>query len=115
MFDPQSLVAPYNSFAMTFREFVPHVTKVLESLGLTLQARTNFIKYVSGFITHIYVFIVFIELSSSSRFPHLAAIHYVRIPWSVSIATTSRPLPPIRTLRIGSCLRHGSRERLISP
>ncbi|KAH8116935.1 hypothetical protein DFH11DRAFT_1687756 [Phellopilus nigrolimitatus] len=33
MFDPSSLVAPYNSFAMSFREF----------LGMTLQARTNFI------------------------------------------------------------------------
>lgn len=45
MFDPASLVAPYNSFALTFREFVPHLTKVLEQLGLTLQARTNFMKY----------------------------------------------------------------------
>ena len=45
MFDPSSLVAPYNSFCMTFNEFLPHITKVLEQLGLTLQVRTNFIKY----------------------------------------------------------------------
>lgn len=57
MFDPQSLVAPYNSFSMTFREFVPHITKVLESLGLTLQARTNFIKCVSVFITGLIPFL----------------------------------------------------------
>lgn len=57
MFDPQSLVAPYNSFAMTFREFVPHITKVLESLGLTLQTRTNFIKCVSVFITGLIPFL----------------------------------------------------------
>ncbi|KLO13547.1 hypothetical protein SCHPADRAFT_904133 [Schizopora paradoxa] len=43
MFEPSSLVPPYNSFAMSFREFVPHITRILEQLGLSLQARTNFI------------------------------------------------------------------------
>jgi len=40
--DPQ-YIAGYNSFAMTFKEFIPHITKILESLGLSLQARTNFV------------------------------------------------------------------------
>lgn len=44
--DPQAYIAPYNSFALSLREFLPHITKVLEQLGLSLQARTNFIKCV---------------------------------------------------------------------
>ena len=42
-----SYVRPHESFAMSSLEFVPHITLILEQLGLPLQARTNFIKYVS--------------------------------------------------------------------
>jgi len=41
-FDPASLVDPHNSFAMSTREFIPHISKVLENLGLNVQQRTSF-------------------------------------------------------------------------
>lgn len=43
--DPQAYVNPINSFAMSLKEFIPHISKVLETVGLSLQARTNFLKY----------------------------------------------------------------------
>ncbi|EJD52939.1 hypothetical protein AURDEDRAFT_110778 [Auricularia subglabra TFB-10046 SS5] len=43
LLDPASYIAPYNSFAMATAEFVPHITKVLEELGISLRDRTNFI------------------------------------------------------------------------
>jgi len=45
--DPNTIIAPQNGFAMTFLEFIPHLGKVLESLGLSIHARTSFIKSVS--------------------------------------------------------------------
>ena len=42
--DPSTIIAPYNGFAMTFREFIPHLGRVLESLGLSIHARTAFIR-----------------------------------------------------------------------
>lgn len=44
MFDPATLVSSYNSFAMPLREFLPHITRVLDQLGVPLHARTNFMK-----------------------------------------------------------------------
>ena len=32
---------------MTFRDFMPHLTRILDQLGMSLYARTNFIKYDS--------------------------------------------------------------------
>ncbi|KAF8580876.1 hypothetical protein K439DRAFT_1648057 [Ramaria rubella] len=51
--DPHTIIAPYNGFAMTLREFIPHLGKVLETLGLSIQARTNFINnQMSSFATY---------------------------------------------------------------
>lgn len=46
MVDPNDYIAPRNGFAMSFRDFVPHLMNVLDQLGMSLYARTNFIKYV---------------------------------------------------------------------
>lgn len=43
LLDPTSYIAPYNSFAMSSAEFVPHILKVMEELGVSLRERTNFI------------------------------------------------------------------------
>jgi hypothetical protein len=47
MVDPNDYVAPRNGFAMSFRDFIPHLTIVLDQLGMSLHARTTFIKFVS--------------------------------------------------------------------
>lgn len=47
MLDPNEFIAPRNGFAMSFRDFIPHLMNVLDQLGMSLHARTNFIKYVS--------------------------------------------------------------------
>ncbi|KAF5381086.1 hypothetical protein D9615_003990 [Tricholomella constricta] len=43
MVDPNDYIAPRNGFAMSFRDFIPHLMNVLDQLGLSLHARTNFI------------------------------------------------------------------------
>jgi hypothetical protein len=45
MLDPNEFIAPRNSFAMSFSDFVPHLIGVLDQLGMSMHARTNFIKY----------------------------------------------------------------------
>lgn len=47
MLDPHDFIAPRNGFAMSFRDFVPHLMRVLDQLGMSLFARTSFIKYVT--------------------------------------------------------------------
>ena len=44
MLIPDEFIAPRNSFAMSFRDFVPHLMRVLDQLGMSLFARTTFIK-----------------------------------------------------------------------
>jgi len=44
MLNPQEFIAPRNSFAMPMRDFLMHIIGVLDQLGLSIQARTNFIK-----------------------------------------------------------------------
>lgn len=46
MLHPEEFIAPRNSFGMPFQDFIPHLSRVLDQLGLSLQARTTFIKYV---------------------------------------------------------------------
>ena len=46
LLDPTAYIAPYNSFAMPSRDFVPHLGKVLEELHVSLRDRTNLIKCV---------------------------------------------------------------------
>ncbi|CCM02412.1 uncharacterized protein FIBRA_04510 [Fibroporia radiculosa] len=53
MVDPTEFIAPRNGFAMSFRDFVPHLMGVLDQLGMSLQARTNFINNnLSSFAAH---------------------------------------------------------------
>lgn len=44
MVDPNDYIAPRNGYAMSFRDFIPHLMNVLDQLGMSLHARTNFIK-----------------------------------------------------------------------
>ncbi|KAI9571326.1 hypothetical protein HD554DRAFT_2203400 [Boletus coccyginus] len=43
MVDPNEFIAPRNGFAMSFRDFISHLMNVLDQLGMSLHARTNFI------------------------------------------------------------------------
>ncbi|KAF9246303.1 hypothetical protein BU15DRAFT_85076 [Melanogaster broomeanus] len=43
MVDPNEFIAPRNGFAMSFRDFISHMMNVLDQLGMSLHARTNFI------------------------------------------------------------------------
>jgi hypothetical protein len=44
LLDPHEFVAPRNSYAMSFRDFIPHLMNVLDQLGMSVHARTDFIK-----------------------------------------------------------------------
>ena len=46
MVDPNDYIAPRNGYAMSFRDFIPHLMNVLDQLGMSLHARTHFIKLV---------------------------------------------------------------------
>ncbi|KAJ7172459.1 hypothetical protein C8R46DRAFT_894699 [Mycena filopes] len=53
MVDPNDYIAPRNGFAMSFLDFVPHLMNVLDQLGMSLHARTNFISHnISAFSAH---------------------------------------------------------------
>ncbi|KAG6900858.1 hypothetical protein C0993_009976 [Termitomyces sp. T159_Od127] len=43
MVDPNEYIAPRNGYAMSFRDFIPHLMNVLDQLGLSLHARSNFL------------------------------------------------------------------------
>lgn len=44
-FEPSSYISPYNGFAMPASDFLPHISRVLDGLGLALQTRTHFVRY----------------------------------------------------------------------
>ncbi|KAH9966801.1 hypothetical protein BC827DRAFT_1178475 [Russula dissimulans] len=50
LLDPSEFIAPRNSFAMSFQDFVPHLMNVMDQLGMSVHARTDFIN------THIHDF-----------------------------------------------------------
>ncbi|KAJ3551115.1 hypothetical protein NM688_g4923 [Phlebia brevispora] len=53
MLDPQELLNPQNSFALPYRDFVPHIAGVMDQLGLSMQSRSNFLcNYLSAFAQH---------------------------------------------------------------
>ncbi|KAH7910180.1 hypothetical protein BJ138DRAFT_1153526 [Hygrophoropsis aurantiaca] len=53
MVDPNEFIAPRNGYAMSFRDFIPHLMIVLDQLGMSLHARTNFINNnLSAFSAH---------------------------------------------------------------
>ncbi|KZT26541.1 hypothetical protein NEOLEDRAFT_227860 [Neolentinus lepideus HHB14362 ss-1] len=53
LLDPNELLAPRNSYAMPFRDFVNHLQEVLDKLGLSMHARSNFINNnLSQFANH---------------------------------------------------------------
>ncbi|KAF9535304.1 hypothetical protein CPB83DRAFT_888034 [Crepidotus variabilis] len=43
MVDPNSFINARNGFAMSFRDFIPHLMNVLDQLGMSIHARTSFI------------------------------------------------------------------------
>ncbi len=51
MIEPTDLLNARNGYAMSFRDFVPHIMNVLDQLGMSIHARTTFVKYVHGFGT----------------------------------------------------------------
>ena len=48
MVEPANFIAPRNGFAMSFQDFIPHLMNVLDQLGMSLHARTAFIKYINS-------------------------------------------------------------------
>ncbi|KAI0831348.1 hypothetical protein BC628DRAFT_1407834 [Trametes gibbosa] len=53
MLDPQEFISPRNGFAMSYQDFVPHLMRVLDQLGMSLFARTTFINNnISAFAAH---------------------------------------------------------------
>jgi len=51
--EPASYISPVNGFAMPLMEFIPHLSKMLDNLGLSIQARTQFVSNaVSSFGGH---------------------------------------------------------------
>ncbi|TFK29979.1 hypothetical protein FA15DRAFT_663297 [Coprinopsis marcescibilis] len=53
MVDPTEFIAPRNGFAMSFRDFIPHLNNVLDQLGMSLHARTIFVNNsMSAFASH---------------------------------------------------------------
>lgn len=52
-FDPSSYISPYNGFAMPTCDFIPHISRVLDTLGLSLQTRTHFVSNnIAAFTAH---------------------------------------------------------------
>ncbi|TFK42538.1 hypothetical protein BDQ12DRAFT_757472 [Crucibulum laeve] len=53
MVDPNDYIAPRNGFAMSFRDFIPHLMNVMDQLGMSLHARTAFVNNnMSAFSAH---------------------------------------------------------------
>jgi len=76
--DPSDYIAPRNGFAMSFRDFIPHLMNVLDQLGLSLHARTNFINN---------------NMSSFSQHKNIAYrfLHPSKIASAVDITITTNP------------------------
>ncbi|KIJ44040.1 hypothetical protein M422DRAFT_30591 [Sphaerobolus stellatus SS14] len=51
--EPTNMIGPHNGYAMATSQFVPHLFKVLESLGLSPASRTNF---VSGHLGNFFAY-----------------------------------------------------------
>ncbi|KAK7054844.1 hypothetical protein VNI00_003307 [Paramarasmius palmivorus] len=53
MLEPDEVISPSNGFAMSTRDFIPHLMGVLDQLGMSLYAKTNFINNnISTFSAH---------------------------------------------------------------
>jgi len=53
MLNPEEFIAPRNSYAMSFRDFIQHLMVVLDQLGMSIHARTSFItNNMSAFSAH---------------------------------------------------------------
>lgn len=46
MVEPSGFISSKNGFAMNFRDFISHLMNVLDQLGMSMHARTSFIKFV---------------------------------------------------------------------
>jgi hypothetical protein len=47
MIEPNDFISSRNGFAMPLADFMHHLMIVLDQLGMSMQARTNFITYAS--------------------------------------------------------------------
>ena len=57
---------------MSYADFVTHLGVVLDQLGMTLYARTNFIKYVACYLFDSCVFLLNnVDLTPATTFPRL--------------------------------------------
>jgi hypothetical protein len=45
MIEPNDFISSRNGFAMPLADFMHHLMIVLDQLGMSMQARTNFITY----------------------------------------------------------------------
>lgn len=52
MLVPEEFVAPRNGFAMPYRDFLSHLMNVLDQLGMSVHAKTNFIQYVHSHVIY---------------------------------------------------------------
>lgn len=53
LIDPPEMISPHHGFAMSLRDFLPHLMNVLDQLGLSLHARTVFVNNnISAFAAH---------------------------------------------------------------
>ncbi|KAI0079887.1 hypothetical protein K474DRAFT_1705147 [Panus rudis PR-1116 ss-1] len=53
MLNPQEFISPRNGFAMSLRDFVPHIMSVLDQLGMSIHARTTFVNtHIASFSQH---------------------------------------------------------------
>ncbi|KAJ8078832.1 hypothetical protein PM082_013115 [Marasmius tenuissimus] len=53
MLEPEEVLNPRTGFAMPYETFVPHLINVLDSLGLSLYAKTNFVNNnIAAFAAH---------------------------------------------------------------
>ena len=48
LLDPNEFLAPRNSFAMPLLDFISHLMRVLDQFGMSVHARSEFIRLVSA-------------------------------------------------------------------
>ncbi|TFK98952.1 hypothetical protein BDV98DRAFT_552063 [Pterulicium gracile] len=56
MVDPNEYISPKNGFGLSFQDFIPHLSNVLDQLGMSLHAKSTFINNnMSAFACHRHV------------------------------------------------------------
>lgn len=93
MVDPNEFIAPRNGFAMSLRDFISHLMNVLDQLGMSLHARTNFIRY--GWLIS-----VLVGPRSGWFLPDISVTIYMRFLPTRILHIAFFPLPRSLTLSI---------------